>query len=406
MNRQADHHIVVLGGGYAGVFAAVRAARKGKHLGARVTLVNPRHTFVERIRLHQVAAGQEVKARPITSLLRGTGVTFVEGAATRLDPDQRTVAITSATGERTLGFDTLVFALGSTPDLASVPGAHLHAHALGGTAAARVIAAELPPIAARGGRLMVVGGGLTGIEAATELAGAFPGLRVNMVTAEAPGPGLSAKGQHYLRERFARAGITIHERMRVEQVEAGALRIAGGQSLPFDLCLWAASFVAPPLARDAGLEVNGAGQLLVDPWLRSRTHPWIIGAGDAAHPVAGPAAPLRMACATAMPMAAHAADVLCAALAGKEPAPFRFGYLIQCISLGRGDGLVQYVEYDDRPRERVHTGRMAAMIKEAICRSTMWSLRLERLHAGTYRWPHGRALPETAPSTGPAQEVS
>jgi hypothetical protein len=62
---------------------------------------------------------------------------------------------------------------------------------------------------------------------------------------------------------------------------------------------------------------------------------------------------------------------MAAELAGREPRPLRFRYVSQCISLGRRDGLVQFVHADDTPREAVLTGRLAALYKEAIVRGTV-----------------------------------
>jgi NADH:ubiquinone reductase (H+-translocating) len=75
-----------------------------------------------------------------------------------------------------------------------------------------------------------------------------------------------------------------------------------------------------------------------------------------------------MACATALPSARHVARAVGDGLAAREPGPFRFRYVNQCISLGRQDALVQYVRADDSPVEFVLTGRIAALYKEAIVR--------------------------------------
>jgi NADH dehydrogenase len=111
------HRIVVIGGGYAGALAA-------NHLCMRddvaVTLINPRPKFVERIRLHQHVAGNYDATVGYDTLL-GDGVRLVVDTATRINADDRTVALTS--GE-TLDYDYLIYAVGSTGKIpASVPGA-------------------------------------------------------------------------------------------------------------------------------------------------------------------------------------------------------------------------------------------------------------------------------------------
>ena len=164
-----------------------------------------------------------------------------------------------------------------------------------------------------------------------------------------------------------------------------------GQRFESDVTVWAGAFGVPSLAREAGIAVNRIGQIIVDPYLRSVSHPEIFAVGDAA------ATGLRMACATAMPIGAHAADNLTAVLRGNPLKPFRFGFGGRCISLGRHDGLIQMVNSDDSPREFIFTGRTAAFFKETICRYAYYSLPLERLIPGFYYLPRGSMpVPERA----------
>ena len=402
--KESGHHVLVLGGGYAGLLAALRVANRGRRHGARVTLVNAADSFVERIRLHQVAAGHRVASRPITRMLRGTGAEFVQGRVLRLDPRRRRVMIERDGGTHQIEYDTLIYALGSTIDTDSVPGVRDHAVTLGGTAQAQALHVCLADAAARGGHLVVCGGGLTGIEAASECAQAYPGLSVSLVTRGQFGDQLSERGRLYLRGAFTRLGIAVRDGLTVERVRADRLEVTGTRPVPFDLCLWAGSFSVSPLAWEAGLQVNERGQILVDPYVRSLAHPSVYAAGDAAAPAGDPGAPIRMACATAMPMGAQAADNVIAALAGREAEPFRFAYGGRCISLGRGDALVQLVHGDDTPREQIITGRRAAWTKELVCRYAVLSLSLERRWGGAYHWLKGQpAVAETQP--GPVTDV-
>jgi len=92
-------------------------------------------------------------------------------------------------------------------------------------------------------------------------------------------------------------------------------------------------------------------------------------------------------------MGADVVNHMSAQLTGQTlPAPFRFSYLLQCVSLGLHDGLVQFVEADDSPKSRIVTGWAAARIKELICRFTVWSLYQQRRWPGSYLWPQGRKI--------------
>ncbi|CAG0996801.1 partial Demethylphylloquinone reductase NdbB, partial [Gammaproteobacteria bacterium] len=247
--------IVVLGAGYAGMLAALRLA--GKARGADITLVNASDQFVERIRLHQRATGQQLRQRPIQALLRGTGVRFVQGRVTDLDLQARAIRVDTLA--EPLAYDTLVFALGSRTDLDSVPGARQYATAT----ESPQFRERMAQVAASGGRLLVVGGGLTGIEAAAETAEIYPNVKVTLVTRGKLGSGLSDKAGRYLRQTFGKLGIEVQEYTAVTQVEAGRLHTGAGQPIPFDLCLWTGAFVASPLAQEAGFAINSRGQILV-----------------------------------------------------------------------------------------------------------------------------------------------
>ncbi|MGO4613698.1 hypothetical protein AB4305_05205 [Nocardia sp. 2YAB30] len=77
----------------------------------------------------------------------------------------------------------------------------------------------------------------------------------------------------------------------------------------------------------------------------------------------------------ALPTGKYAADAAVARLRGVEPRPLRFRYLVQCLSLGRRDALLQFLHADDSPRRTVLTGRIAARVKEGIVRGAARAVR-------------------------------
>jgi NADH dehydrogenase len=358
--KNMSEHIVVVGAGYAGLAAAKLVA---KWTPARVTLINESDRFVERVRLHQLATGQRLRDLPLATLLRGTGVELVVGRVTGIDAAARTVRV----AERAIGYDTLIYAVGSQATVDSVPGVTEHAHSV----ASAPEAARLRDRLADSAVVAVVGGGLTGIEAATELAETLPRLKVRLVTDGALGATLSGRGRRYLRRVFDRLGIEVTEHARVAEVRGDGLVLADGAHVVADTVVWTAGFAVPGLAREAGFAVDEHGRVIVDPTLRSVSHPEVTAIGDAAALRKQDGQELRMACATGGPSAQVAARAITARLAGREPKPLRFRYVNQCISLGRKDALVQFVHADDSPRETVLTGRLAALYKETVVRATI-----------------------------------
>lgn len=362
-----DTHIVVLGAGYAGLIAAKAAARR---TGAKVTLVNERDRFVERVRMHQLAAGQRLRELPLSGLLTGSGVKLVVDRVTGIDADARTVRLAGTPEE--MRYDTLIYALGGRADLEAVPGVAEHAETVSGLEDSRRLRARL----ARGGAVAVVGGGLTGIETAAELAESHPGATVRLVTGGVLGESLSRRGRDHLRRVFHRLGVGIAEHAQVAKVAGDGLWLEDGGHIPADTVVWTTGFRVPDLAREAGFAVDGDGRMVVDDTMRSISHPEVYGVGDAAAIPAGPGGQLlRMACATGIPSGQKAAYAIAARMAGRTPEPLRFRYFHQCVSLGRRDGLIQFVRADDSPREAVLTGRVAARYKEAIMRSTIVAMR-------------------------------
>ncbi|MGH3719317.1 MAG: NAD(P)/FAD-dependent oxidoreductase [Pseudonocardiaceae bacterium] len=369
------HRIVVIGAGYAGLATTVRLAGRLQPDDARVTLVNAAPGFVERVRLHQVAAGQRVPDLALRDAVRGTGVELVLGRVRSVDPDGGEVWVDEPDGPHVLGYDTLVYALGSTADVEGVAGVADHALTVAGFDDAQELRSRVSALAAEGAVLGVVGGGSTGIEAATELAESHPGVRVRLLTGDELGGWLSPRAREHLRRVLDRLGIDVREGAKVVEVQPDGVVLADGDCVGADAVLWTTGFRVSPLAREAGLSVDGRGRVLVDDTLRSLSHPDVYAVGDAAA-VPGPdGRELRMACATAIPTGRHAADAIASRLAGRRAAPLRFRYLLQCLSLGRRDGVIQFLHADDSARDGVLTGRAAALVKEAIVRGAAWTAR-------------------------------
>lgn len=397
MAASGQSRIIVLGGGYAGLTAAARLGERG--VGA-VTLVDAKDEFVERIRLHEVAAGSTPRALPYAPFLAARGAAFVKGTIRAIDPGARTVTVDRADGAaEAFGYDVLVYALGSRTDLSGTPGAAAFAVGLDDVPGARALHAMLQD---RGGKatLLVVGGGLTAIEAATEFAERWPSLSVSIALGQTFGPetrpgGLSPAAVAHVEATLKRLGIAAFKE-RVARLEAGVAHLASGRILPFDACVWGAGFAVPRLAADAGIAVNWRGQVVTDATLRSVSHPEIIAVGDAAEVVTEPGGACRMSCAAGRPMGEAAANTAAALLGGGAPDAFGFAYAFRCVSLGREDGLIQFVDETDSPLPEIWTGARGARWKEYICRRTLNGIGLD---------PDLGPAPD-APPQRPARRVS
>ncbi|KOV90589.1 MULTISPECIES: NAD(P)/FAD-dependent oxidoreductase [unclassified Streptomyces] len=392
-----QHRIVVLGAGYTGAITAGRLARRLRREDVAITLVNAEPDFVERVRLHQLATGQDLKPRPFGEMFAGTGVELRLARVTGADVDRRTVAVTDANGAGELEYDTLVYALGSGWDDQGVPGVAEHAHEIAGRAGALRLRERLAGLAA-GQPVVVVGGGLTGLEAAAEIAEARPDLDVALAARGGLGDWLSAKGRAHVRKVFAGLGITVHEHTAVTAVAADHVTTADGTSVPAAVTVWTTGFAVHPIARATSLEVTGTGQIVVDRSMRSVSHPDVYAVGDAALAMGPGDKPLRMSCASGVPTAWQAADAIAARLTGGKLPEVPLRYFNQCISLGRRDGLIQYVTADDRAVRAALTGRIAAFYKELVCKGAAWGVANPLLVPA----PRRRVVRERADAVAPA----
>lgn len=371
--------VVILGGGYAGTLAANRLRQNP---AVDITLVNPRPAFVERIRLHQYVAGTGSATVDYAELL-GDGIRLLVDSAAGIDAADRRIRLASGT---VLRYDYLIYAVGSTGAITpAVPGAAEFAYSLAEFESAARLLARLGEVA-HDSPVTVVGGGLTGIEAASELA--VRGRAVTLVCGESLGPSLHAAGRRSVAKALRKLGVAVREDAMVAQVRADAVVLHDGTVLPSAVTVWTAGFGVPELAAASGLATDALGRLLTDETLTSVDNPWIVAAGDA---VAPSGRPLRMSCQAALPLGAQAANTVLARIAGHSPAALDQAFAAQCISVGRDAATVQVSRRDDTPIKAFVGGRLGAVVKETVCRYTLKWMRGEAAKPGSYRWMKGGA---------------
>ncbi|MFG6191744.1 NAD(P)/FAD-dependent oxidoreductase [Nonomuraea sp. JJY05] len=388
------HHtlrkVVVIGGGYAGTLAA-------NHLRLRadvgITVVNPRPEFVERVRLHQFVAGTREATVDYGTLL-GEGIRLVVDSATRIDPTTRTVRLASGGA---LDYDYVIYAVGSTGAIpSSVPGAAEFAYDLAELEPARRLRARLEelPVDAP---ITVVGGGLTGIETAAELA--EQGRAVTLVCGRALAPSFGASARRAVATWLSRHRVAVLEADAVREVRPDAVVLAGGSAggsagggvRASALTIWAGGFGVPRLAAASGLRTDALGRLLTDETLTSVDDDRIVATGDAAAPSGRP---LRMSCYAAGPLGAQAADTVLSRIAGTEPAVISLAFSGACVSLGRHTGIRQLARKDDTAVNLYVGGRMGAAIKEVTCNFAVKRIRREARRPGSLIWVKGGPRPE------------
>ncbi|MFE3323790.1 NAD(P)/FAD-dependent oxidoreductase [Streptomyces sp. NPDC059176] len=369
------HRVVVLGAGYAGAYVAGTLARRLAPSDAEITVVNAEPDFVQRLRLHQLAAGQEIEAPRLADVFAGTGIRLRLARVTGIEPERRVVVVAGTDGSGEVGYDTLVYALGSHGADDGVPGVAEHAFDVAGRPSALRLRDRLDGLEARseGGKVVVVGDGLTGIETAAEVAESRPGLSVTLIARGALATPLSAGARDHLRRACDRFGITVLEHAGVESVEAKRVLCADGTALPSDATVWTAGFAVAPIAAGAGLEVTDGGRIVVDRTMRSVSHPNVYAVGDSAHTLGDNGLPLPMSCASAGYTGRQATAAIVARLTGGKVKQTGLEYVGNHISLGRRDGILQMVGHDAQAKPKYLGGRKAARIKAGILSMSLWT---------------------------------
>ena len=281
-------------------------------------------------------------SRPRGLRCLGDGIRLVIDSADRIDTGGRRVVLSSGSQ---LDYDYLIYAVGSTGAMPEVPGAAEFAYSVADLDSAQRLhqaLAELHPDAA----VTVVGGGLSGIETASELA--ERGRRVTLVCGGMLGSSLSKRGRRSVAKRLRKLGAAVLETAAVGRVQSDTVVLTDGAVLPSAVTIWTARFSVPELATRSGLRTDAVGRLLTDETLTSLANERVVAAGDA---VAPSGQPLRMSCQAAGPLAVQAANTVLSRIDGRTPAVLNQAFVGQCVSLGRSHAIFQLARADDdRPQ--------------------------------------------------------
>ncbi|AWM05695.1 NAD(P)/FAD-dependent oxidoreductase [Bradyrhizobium symbiodeficiens] len=374
--------IVVLGGGFAGLWAAIGAARKREEIGAgrdiEICVIdrNPYHNI--RVRNYEVDLGEV--AIPLQQLLDPVGVSHGIGEVEAIDPARREISLATSGGDETLSYDRLVLALGSEVMRPDIPGLVEHAFDVDTYAAALRLEDHLVSLgrsAPAPGRstVVVVGAGFTGIEVAAEMpdrlarAGIAGSRRIILVD---PNPALGASIGAHARPviETALAALKVETRLgvRVVSVEAAGLRLSSGEFIPAQTVIWCAGMRASSLAAGFPDARDRLGRLLVDPFMRVADVGGVFAAGDVASSVVDGLHPTVMSCQFARPMGRFAGHNVVADLAGLPLLPLRIDWYVTVLDLGSWGAL--YTEGWNR--EVRATGAAAKATKETINRKRIY----------------------------------
>ena len=376
--------LVIIGAGFAGMYAALSAARLRDIKGVTpkeldIVLVAPEPTLVVRPRLYEPKP--ETLTAPLLDVLDAVDVTYVRGTADSIDTACRSIVVAMPDGQRTsIVYDRLVVATGSRLFRPNVPGLAQHGFSVDSLEDAVALDRHLKSLADRPASharstVVVAGGGFTGIEAATEMPtrlrdalGNDAETRVIIVDRnETIAPDMGAGPRPVIEEALRKLGIETRLGVGVAAIDATSATLSDGERIETATVIWAAGMRAAPLTAQVPGERDSFGRLVVDRELRVVGVPAVFATGDAAKAYCDDDGNYAlMSCQHATRMGAFAGNNAVAELLGEAPAAYHQKAYVTCLDLGEAGAL--FTRGWDRKIE--HVGADAKKIKQEI--NTVW----------------------------------
>jgi NADH:ubiquinone reductase (H+-translocating) len=375
--------ILVLGAGFAGLWAAIGAARKRDEIGGRAAaseiLVVDRNAYHNiRVRNYEVDLGDV--ALPLARLLDPVGVRHMVAEVEAIDPAKHQVTIGTGTGAQILTYDRLVLTTGSELVRPEIPGLLAHGFDVDTYDAAMRLDAHLaglgerPPSEARS-TVVVVGAGFTGIEVATEMpakltrAGITAAHRIILVDPNSEvGATLGAHGRPVITEALSALGVETRLNVRVSAANAAGITLSSGEIVPTETVVWCAGMHASPLAATLPVACDGLGRIAVDRFMRAEGLADVFAAGDVASCLIDGEHPTVMSCQFARPMGRFAGHNVVADLFGEPMLPLSIDWYVTVLDLGAW-GALYTTGWD---REVRTTGAAAKVTKQTINRERIY----------------------------------
>ena len=364
----APRRILIVGGGYVGLYTAMRLQDKLQHGEAVVTVVDPRSYMTYQPFLPEAGAGS-IQPRhtvvPLRQTLRKT--TIITGSIQSVDHKSRVAMIAPLEGAAyPFPYDDIVMAVGAVPRTLPIPG--LADWAMGFKNVEEAIAlrnrvlecldiaetAVDPEIRERNLTFVFVGAGYAGIEAMAEVEDlaryatrylknvSADDLRFVMV--EASNRVLPEVGEDMGRwtlEQLRERGIEIKLETRLDSCVNGEVKLSDGSSMLSDTVVWTAGVKPNPLLGRTDLPLDERGRLVCDTDLRVEGVQGAWGAGDctAVPDLANPGEFCSPSAQHAVRQAKVLADNLIATMRGFEPKPYKHKHLGSVASLGLYKGV-------------------------------------------------------------------
>lgn len=345
--------ILVLGGGFAGLWSAVGAARKLDELGigsdqVEVTLVNRDAYHNIRVRNYETDLSQ-VRV-PLDEVLQPVGITRVEGDVVDIHHSEQIVDVRTSNGQTKLNYDRLVFALGSLlvrPDIPGLAQFAFDVDTYHGAVKLNEHLHVLPRQSKSTGQftVLVIGAGLTGIEVATEMpgrlreilqqAGRDDPFRVILADRNPRvGSDMGESARPVIEQALAALGVETRVGIDVVSVDSAGATLKSGDQIPAATVIWCAGMRANPLTQQFLVERDYMDRLPVDEFLHVKGVPNVFAAGDVASAMVDRQHSSVMSCQHGRPMGRFAGHNVVCDLLGLPMLSFSIDYYVTVLDLG------------------------------------------------------------------------
>ena len=341
-------NVIVIGAGFAGLWAALGAARRLDELGispdeVTVTMVNRDAWHAIRVRNYENDISD---ARvPLAGLLGPVDIRLVIGEATSIDVAARSVTVKTEAGGETLSYDQLVVASGSRLHMPEIAGLTTYGFFIDTWEQADTLRrhlAALPGHEAGSGRdtVLIVGAGLTGVEIACEMpdrlrALAIAGGRVILVDSQDHiGSDMGSEGVPVIAEALSALGVETRTSVTVTAIDAQGATLADGSRVEADTVVWTGGVKPSALAALVPAARDEAGRLKVDSFMRVEGLDGVFAAGDVAAAPVDENHSTVMSCQHGRPMGRFAGRNVVSNLVGEPMHTLNFGPYNTCLDLG------------------------------------------------------------------------
>jgi NADH dehydrogenase len=376
--------LVIIGNGFAGMYAALSSARLRDIQGAssaklEIILVAPEPTLVVRPRLYEPKP--ETLTASLQGVLQAIEVNYIQGYAETIDSTAHKVEVTVADGSRKILFyDRLVIATGSQLFRPDIPGLAQYGFSVDQLDDAIALDQHLHQLSSRpamNGRdtVVVAGGGFTGIEVATEMParlrailGNDAKLRVIIVERNNTiAPDMGEGPRPIITDALHQLGVETRLGVGVASLDKAGVTLSDGNRIEAETVIWAAGIRAAPLTQQIPAERDNFGRLVVDRDLHIPGIDDIFATGDSARAACDDEGRYAlMSCQHATRMGAFAGHNAAAELLGVPTKPYHQKAYVTCLDLGTAGAL--FTRGWDRKVEMV--GEMAKKTKREI--NTVW----------------------------------